>query len=198
MSDVNKSKSRRVETLSVHGVCSGDKTTRPIVQPIHLSTTFERDNDGNTGQFNYTRSNNPNRECLEAKLASIEGADIGIAFSSGLAAINAIFHSVLKSGDHIIIPDDCYHGTTAVLEKIFQRWSIEYSAVDMDNSENVEAAIRENTRLLWIESPSNPLLKIADIRLLAQIAKERKIYIGCDNTFATPLLQKPLKWELIL
>jgi len=193
MSDVNKNTGySHIETIAVHEGYDGDNKTGAVVQPIYLSTTFERDKNGVYGPFNYTRANNPNRETLETKLAAIEGGDIAIAFSSGLAAINAIFHSVLQVGDHLIIPDDCYHGTVSVIEKIFQRWSIEYTEVDMDNEENIEAAIRQNTKLLWLETPSNPRLKIADIRLIASKAKARKILIGCDNTFATPLLQKPL------
>ena len=191
MEEVKSKDSRHVETLSVHGKMETG-ITGAVVQPIYLSTTFERNEKGEFGPFSYTRANNPNREALETKIAAIEGGDIAIAFSSGLAAINAIFHSVLKPGDHIIVPDDCYHGTLSVLRKIFSRWSVEYTEADMTVTQHVESSITSKTKLIWIETPSNPLLKVADIRAIISLAKKRAILVGCDNTFA-PLLQAPLK-----
>jgi cystathionine gamma-synthase len=162
-----------------------------IVQPIHLSTTFQRDLPEKVG--GYTRSGNPNRDTLEKRLAILEQGSEAVAFSSGMAAINAILEVTLKSGDHVIFPDDCYHGTRALLKNIFIKQGIAVTEVDMTEIGNVASAIQSTTRLIWMESPSNPQLKVTDIEALANLAKKKNILTACDSTFATPLFQHPLQ-----
>lgn len=180
-------------TIAVHGGNSAGDQARDISEPIHLSTTFERDKDGSIHSFSYTRANNPNRESVENKIAAIEKSATAIAFSSGLAAINALLENILKPGSHIIIPDDCYHGTRSLINTFLKRWDVRFSEVDMTNVANVEAAIQTSTHLILIETPSNPKLKITDIGAVVSLAKNHGILTACDNTFATPLLQRPLE-----
>ena len=182
-----------VQTIAVHGGDTHNEITNDVIQPIHLSTTFERKKDGSLNEYSYTRSGNPNRLTVENKIAAIEGAVMTVAFSSGLAAVNAIFENVLVSGDHVIMPDDCYHGTRSLLDKFFKRRNITFEQTDMTEVSNIEKLINENTKLIWIETPSNPQLKIADIKAIVTLAKKHNIITACDNTFATPLLQKPLE-----
>ena len=192
---VNKkhTKPNHLTTIAVHGGTSSDDKDRDISQPIHLSTTFERNKDGSIPPFNYTRANNPNRESVENKISAIEGSAAAIAFASGLAAINALLENTLKPGSHLIIPDDCYHGTRSLIETFLKRWDVQFSEVDMTGIANVEAAIQPQTNLILIETPSNPQLKITNIREIVSLAKKHGITTACDNTFATPLLQKPLE-----
>ena len=182
-----------VQTIAVHGGDTHNEITNDVIQSIHLSTTFERKKDGSLNEYSYTRSGNPNRLTVENKIASIEAAVMAVAFSSGLAAVNAIFENVLVSGDHVIMPDDCYHGTRSLLDKFFKRRNITFEQTDMTEISNIEKLINENTKLIWIETPSNPQLKIADIKAIVTLAKKHNIITACDNTFATPLLQKPLE-----
>ena len=182
-----------VQTIAVHGGDTHNEITNDVIQSIHLSTTFERKKDGSLNEYSYTRSGNPNRLTVENKIASIEAAVMAVAFSSGLAAVNAIFENVLVSGDHVIMPDDCYHGTRSLLDKFFKRRNITFEQTDMTEVSNIEKLINENTKLIWIETPSNPQLKIADIKAIVTLAKKHNIITACDNTFATPLLQKPLE-----
>ena len=182
-----------VQTIAVHGGDTHNEITNDVIQSIHLSTTFERKKDGSLNEYSYTRSGNPNRLTVENKIAAIEGAVMTVAFSSGLAAVNAIFENVLVSGDHVIMPDDCYHGTRSLLDKFFKRRNITFEQTDMTEISNIEKLINENTKLIWIETPSNPQLKIADIKAIVTLAKKHNIITACDNTFATPLLQKPLE-----
>lgn len=190
--DNMQKKSKHLTTLAVHGGAASKDGLRDITQPIHLSTTFERDKDGTPHTFNYTRANNPNRESVENKLSAIEGARAAISFSSGLAAINALLENTLKPGSHLIIPDDCYHGTRSLIDTFLKRWDVQFDEVDMTEVAKVEAVIRPETRLILMETPSNPQLKITDIEAVVSLAKKHHIYTACDNTFATPLLQKPL------
>ncbi len=187
-----KQNNSHVQTIAVHGSDTHNETSNDVIQPIHLSTTFERKKDGSLNEYSYTRSGNPNRLTVENKIASIEGAVMAVAFSSGLAAVNAIFENVLESGDHVIMPDDCYHGTRSLLDKFFKRRNISFDQTDMTEIYNIEKLIKKETKLIWIETPSNPQLKIADIKAIVALAKTNNIITACDNTFATPLLQKPL------
>jgi cystathionine gamma-synthase len=182
-----------VQTLAIHAGRLNNEKLGDIVQPIHVTTTFERNQDGSLKDYGYTRSANPNRQTVENKIAAIEGAATAVAFSSGMAAINAIFEIVLEPDCHVIIPDDCYHGTRTLLENFLKRWKVTYDQVDMAVVATVEKSIKPNTRLIWMETPSNPQLKIADIQAITQLGKKNNIYTACDNTFATPLLQKPLE-----
>ena len=183
---------RHLQTLAVHTGYSSSPSSTDIVQPLHLTTTYERNSDGTIGDMLYSRLNNPNRVAVEAKMAAMEGGNDAVAFSSGMAAIHALFEMVLKPGSHVIIPDDCYHGTRALVHKFFARWNVAFSDVDMTKVENVAAAIKENTGFIWMETPSNPQLKITDIAAVVALAKQHGIITGCDNTFATPYLQRPL------
>jgi cystathionine gamma-synthase len=184
--------SERIETLAVHAGLHIDPGTGAVAPPIVLSTTFERQPDGGyTDGFVYTRSDNPNRRSLEACLAALEGGAAAAAFASGQAASAAIFQA-LSAGDHVLLPDDIYFGTKRLVVELLQRWGLAHAIVDMSDLDRVRAGLRPNTRLIWVETPSNPLLKIADIAAIAQIAHEAGALCACDNTWATPLGQRPL------
>lgn len=176
------------QTRAIH---VGYEPSPDVTQPIHLSTTFQREVPEKVG--GYTRSGNPNRDVLEKRLAMLEQGYEAIAFSSGMAAINAVLEITLKAGDHVIFPDDCYHGTRALLKNVFAGKNITLTEVDMTETRNVASAIIPTTRLIWMESPSNPQLKVTDIEALAVLAKNKGILTGCDSTFATPLFQHPLQ-----
>jgi cystathionine gamma-lyase len=164
-----------------------------VAVPIHLATTFARLKASNpTAGYEYTRSLNPTRKALEEKLAALDGARYGLAFSSGLAAASTVIISLLKAGDNVIGFDDLYGGTRRLLSNVFINFGITVSYVDATIPENIEKAIKPETRLIWIETPTNPLLKIADIRAIAQIAKRHGLILVVDNTFLSPYFQKPL------
>ena len=182
-----------IETLAVHAGHEPDRVTGAVTPPISLSTTFERAVDGTyPGGFVYARSGNPNRRALEACLAALEGGAAAAAFSSGQAATAAILQS-LRPGDHVIAPEDSYYGTAELLAEQFAPWGLESTLVDMTNPRLVEAAVRPNTRLIWVETPSNPLIRTSDIAALAEIARRASARVACDNTWATPVLQRPLE-----
>jgi cystathionine gamma-synthase len=179
-----------IETLAVHAGRQVDPATGAVTPPIHMSTTFERAPDGSfpTG-FVYSRSGNPNRSALEECVASLEGGAAAAAFSSGMAAIASVFQT-LAPGDHVIAPQDLYHGTAKLLNETFARWQLRTSYVDMTDPDNVRREVNGSTRLILIETPSNPLLKITDVAAVADIAHRHGIACVCDNTWATPVLQR--------
>jgi cystathionine gamma-synthase len=179
-----------IETLAVHAGRQVDPATGAVTPPIHMSTTFERAPDGSfpTG-FVYSRSGNPNRSALEECVASLEGGAAAAAFSSGMAAIASVFQT-LAPGDHVIAPQDLYHGTAKLLNETFARWQLRTSYVDMTDPDNVRREVNGSTRLILIETPSNPLLKITDVAAVADIAHRHGITCVCDNTWATPVLQR--------
>lgn len=182
----------KIETIAIHAGNSIDEHTKAAIQPITLSSTFERGEDGEyPGGYVYSRADNPNRKSLENVIAQLEGAESAAAFSSGNAAGGAVFQA-LGPGVHIIAPDDMYHGLRNQLLQVFQG-IIEVDFIDLSNLEAVKKGIKSNTKLIWIETPSNPLLKVCDIQAIAQIAKENEILVVCDNTFSTPMLQRPLE-----
>ena len=184
----------KIETQAVHAGRSVDPTTGAVALPIHLSSTFERGPDGEYSRgFSYSREGNPTRKALEQCLAALEGGREALAFSSGLAVATAIVQG-LEPGDHILAPDDVYWGLRKVIGEVFGKWNLETSYVDMSEADAVRAAIRPDTRLIWVETPSNPLLKITDLRAIAALARAAgsKIITVCDGTFATPILQRPL------
>ena len=182
----------RIETLAVKTGMDPDGTSRAIAPPITLSTTFERGEDGSyPGGFDYSRSGNPNRAALEAALAALEGGPEAVAFPSGMAATFSVIFS-LSPGDHVVAADDAYYGTGVLLRESFAERGIEASFVDMTDLDAVRSAMRANTRLVWMETPSNPLIRISDIEAIAGIAREGGAISCCDNTWATPLLQRPL------
>ena len=165
-----------------------------VAIPVHLSTTFACLKAGNpTAGYEYTRSLNPTRKALEEKLAAMEGAKYGLAFSSGMAASATLIISLLKAGDHVIGFDDLYGGTRRLLSDVFVNFNISVSYVDASVPENVEKAIKPETRMIWLETPSNPLMKIADIRAISEISKKHGLILVVDNTFLSPYFQKPLE-----
>jgi cystathionine gamma-lyase len=167
--------------------------TGDVVVPIHLSTTFAREKvNVPTAGYEYTRSLNPTRKALETKLAALENATSGLAFSSGLAAETVLLMALLKSGDHIVAFDDLYGGTKRLFNNIFNNYGIDVTFVDATDASLVENAIVRQTRLIWIESPSNPLLKICDLSKIAEIAAAHKLILVVDNTFLSPCFQNPL------
>ncbi|MDR3267568.1 MAG: PLP-dependent aspartate aminotransferase family protein [Tannerella sp.] len=176
------------EAPNLNPGASGD-----VVIPIHLSTTFARKKvDVPTEGYEYTRSLNPTRKALETKLASLENAAYGLAFGSGLAAEATLILSLLQSGDHIVAFDDLYGGSKRLFNQVFNTYNIEVSFVDATRIEEVEKAIRKETRLIWIESPSNPLLKVCDIQSIAKTAHAKGLLLVVDNTFLSPWFQRPL------
>jgi cystathionine gamma-synthase len=184
-------KSAHFETTCVHAGRHVDPATGAVAPPIHLSTTFERKPDYAPTGYVYGRSANPNRDQLETCLAALEGGTAGIAFASGAAAASAVFQS-LKPGDHVICTRDAYHGVLRILREIMTGWELKVSYVDASDLTALQAAVTRDTRLIWIESPSNPLLKLTDIAAVAEIARRAGAYAVCDSTFATPALQNPL------
>lgn len=189
---MKKDKTYRFETLAVHAGHGVDPATGAVVDPIHLSTTFEREADGTYPRgYLYSRNGNPNRNGLETALAALEGGEVCATFGSGLAAVTAIFQG-LQPGDHVLAPLDIYHGTANVLKHLFAKWQVSASFVDMTQLDVVAAALQPNTRIVWIETPSNPLLQCVDIAALADMAHQAGARAIADNTFASPVLQRPL------
>jgi cystathionine gamma-synthase len=191
-SNMKPGKHYKFETLAVHAGHGVDAATGAVTEPIHLSTTFERDIDGGYSRgFLYSRNHNPNRNGLEAALAAIEGGAGGAAFGSGLAAVTAIFQG-LNPGEHVIAPADIYHGTANVLKHLFAKWGVTASFVDMTDLDQIRAAFTPGTKIVWIETPSNPLLQCVDIAAIAELAHRNSARAIADNTFASPVLQQPL------
>lgn len=181
----------KLETIAIHAGNYTDPSTGAVVQPITLSTTFERGEDGEfPSGFIYTRAANPNRKSLENVLTQLEGGVDACAFSSGNAAGSAVLQA-LKSGSHIIAPDDMYHGLRNLINTVFAGiLTVDY--LDFSDLSAIESTIKPNTKLIWVETPSNPLLKISDIQAIVKLAHENDIIVCCDNTFATPVFQRPL------
>lgn len=181
-----------LETLAVHAGRRIDPSTGAVTPPIHLSTTFERAGDGTyPSGFSYSREENPNRGSLEECLAALEGGKQVLAFASGLAVLTAVLHG-LEPGDHIVAGDDVYYWLRVVVHQVFGKWPIEITYADMSDPDHVSAALRPSTRLIWFETPSNPLMKLADLRAIGVIARRANAISICDSTFATPLVQRPL------
>lgn len=182
----------RIETTAVHAGHATDPATGAVAPPIHLSTTFEREPDGSYRQgLVYGRTANPNRTQLETAVAALEGGGAAAAFASGSAAVYAIVQA-LDPGMHVVAPADCYHGTLKILRELFGRWNIATTFVDMCDHAAVESAMRPETRLLWVETPSNPLVRVFDIAHLAGLAHESGALCAVDNTWATPIATRPL------
>ncbi len=180
------------ETIAVHAGRRADPTTGAVTPPIHLSTTFERAPDGEYPQgFMYARNTNPTRKALEECLAALEGGADAAVFSSGSAAIMSLFQC-LSPGDHVVAPLEAYTGTTKLLRELFTPWGLRASFVDMSDLAAVAAALEPTTKLVWIETPSNPRLGITDIAAVSALAQAVGALVACDNTFATPLGQRPL------
>src|ERR1700719_4124974 len=180
----------KIETIAVHAGHRIDPATGAISPPIYLSTTFERDVEGTYSRgFMYTRNDNPNRKALEEGVSALEGGATAAAFASGTGATSAIFQA-LTPGDHILAHIDAYYGTTRLLREIFVRWGLEADFVDMSDLVAVKKALRPKTKLAWMETPSNPLLKIVDLAAITKIVHEAGALCVCDNTWA-PTIQRP-------
>jgi len=181
------------ETKAVHAGHRVDEETGAVAPPIHLSTTFERTDQGEASHgYSYVRDGNPTQSRLETALAEIEGAQAALVFASGMAA-GATLLEALPRGSHVLLPDDCYYGYLALAKESFQRWGLTFDIVAMEDLAAVRAAVRKETAVIWAESPSNPLLKVVDLAALATIAHEHGARLMADGTFATPALQHPIE-----
>lgn len=181
----------RLETLLAHAGYDPDPQTGAVVPPLNLATTFERI-PGEDPRYIYTRAANPNREQFESLMARFEGGGEAFAFASGMAAISAVFQ-LLEPGDRVVLPNNLYYGVRKVLADVFSRWKLRHDFVDTTSVAAVEEALREPTRLLWLETPSNPLGHITDLRAVSRLAHENGALVAVDGTFTTPLLQRPLE-----
>ncbi|MBX9919497.1 MAG: aminotransferase class I/II-fold pyridoxal phosphate-dependent enzyme, partial [Mycolicibacterium frederiksbergense] len=180
-------------TRAIHAGFRPDPATGAVNAPIYASSTFAQDGVGGLrGGYEYARTGNPTRAALEASLAAVEQADYGRAFASGMAATDCALRAVLRPGDHVVIPDDAYGGTFRLIDKVFTQWGIHYTPVALSDLDAVTAAITENTKLVWVETPTNPLLSIADIAGISEISRRAGAKLLVDNTFASPALQQPL------
>ncbi len=184
-------KDLRLDTLAIHAGQQPDPATGAIMTPVYLTSTYVQDGPGVHKGFEYSRTQNPTRHALQDCLAALEGGRHGLAFASGLAATDAVLH-LLSSGDHVLACDDVYGGTFRIFDKVFRRHGVSFDAVDMTAPENVARALRPNTKLVWIESPTNPMLKLVDLAAIAAIARAHGATTVVDNTFATPCFQRPL------
>lgn len=182
----------RFDTLAIHAGQTPDPTTGAVMPPIHLSSTFAQDGPGKHRGFEYSRTDNPTRRMLEQCLTALESGTAAVAFASGSAS-SATLLETIKLGEHVISSDDVYGGTYRLMQRVVAPRGIQFSRVDMADLDSVRAAITPATRMLWVETPTNPLLKLADIRALAQIAREHRLLLVVDNTFATPVIQRPLE-----
>lgn len=181
-------------TRAIHAGYRPDPATGAVNVPIYASSTFAQDGFGGLrGGFEYARTGNPTRAALEASLAAVEEGAFARAFSSGMAATDCALRAMLRPGDHVVIPDDAYGGTFRLIDKVFTRWDVQYTPVRLADLDAVGAAITPRTRLIWVETPTNPLLSIADITAIAELGTDRSAKVLVDNTFASPALQQPLR-----
>lgn len=183
----------RFETKIVRGNTKPDPTTGSIIPPLYQTATYVLEEVGRDKGFDYTRSANPTRQLMEEHLALIEGGKHGVAFASGMASVDSCM-KLLKSGDHIICSDDVYGGVSRHFNRILVNYGLEFSYVDSSDSENIVRAIKPNTKMVWIETPTNPLLKVTDLKAVGDIAKEHNLIYGVDSTFATPVFLRPLEF----
>lgn len=181
-------------TRAIHAGYRPDPATGAVNVPIYASSTFAQDGVGGLrGGFEYARTGNPTRAALEASLAAVEEGAFARAFSSGMAATDCALRAMLRPGDHVVIPDDAYGGTFRLIDKVFTRWDVQYTPVRLADLDAVGAAITPRTRLIWVETPTNPPLSIADITAIAELGTDRSAKVLVDNTFASPALQQPLR-----
>ena len=179
-------------TDAIHAGYEPDSLYGPINTPIYASTTFAQDGLAQLrGGYEYTRVGNPTVTALEKAVAALEGAEYAVAYSSGMAAIDVILRILLKPGDHIVVSNDAYGGTYRLIQQVFTQWGVENTVVDMTNPEGVAAAVQDNTKAIWVETPTNPMLDIVDIEAIAAVKQQAALVV--DNTFASPYLQKPFE-----
>ncbi len=182
----------RIETRAIHAGQEPDEETGALMTPIYANSTYEQDGPGDHRGYEYSRTGNPTRTDLEDNLASLEGASYGRCFSSGMGSINTVLN-LLESGDHVVTGNDVYGGTHRIFTQVYEDYDLEFTFVDMTDLEAIESAFKENTELLWLETPTNPLMRIVDVEGAAEIAHEHDAICAIDNTFATPYLQRPLE-----
>ena len=185
----------KFSTKAVHAGISPDPSTGAIIPPIYQTATYTLTEVGQTKGFDYTRGSNPTRAVLEDNIAALEGGKYAVSFASGMAAVDAITR-LFSPGDHIISSDDVYGGVVRLFDQVLTRYGMEFTYVDTSDPENVADAIQPNTKMIWAETPTNPLLKVTDLAAVAEIAKENNLLFGVDNTFATPYLLRPLQWDI--
>ncbi|HEX8790670.1 MAG TPA: cystathionine gamma-synthase [Polyangiaceae bacterium] len=184
-------RSAALDTLCIHAGQEPDPLSGAVMTPIVLASTFAQDGPGVHRGYDYSRAGNPTRSALEGCLAALEGAAHAVAFGSGCAATTAVLLT-LKSGDHVLCGDDVYGGTFRIFEKVLKQFGLDATFIDMSDPVRVAEAMRPNTRLVWMETPSNPMLKVFDVARIAELARSRDVPLAVDNTFATPMLQQPL------
>ena len=182
----------RFSTRAIHAGQDPDPVTGSVTVPVYLTSTYQQPGPGKEGKYVYSRTANPTRTALEECLASLEEGRYGLAFSSGMAATTTILLS-LKKGDHVIAGDDIYGGTYRLFEQVLRNYGLQFTYVNPENPDNVEKAIRKNTQLVWIETPTNPLMRIVDIRQISKISKKAHALLVVDNTFMSPYLQNPIE-----
>jgi cystathionine gamma-synthase len=181
-------------TRAIHAGQQPDPTTGSVIVPIYATSTYAQDGVGGLRNgYEYSRSANPTRTALQECLAALENGRYGFAFASGLAASDVVLRAATRPGDHVVLPNDAYGGTFRLLDKVFTQWGIEYTPVDLSDVDAVRAACRPETKLIWCETPTNPLLAVADIAGLAEVAHSAGARLVVDNTFASPYLQQPLE-----
>ncbi len=183
----------KFETALIHAGQEADRSTGSVNIPVYQTSTYKQDGIGRDRGWEYSRTGNPTRKALEDCIAALEGAKYGLAFASGLAAEATACLSLLKKGDHVVSGDDVYGGTYRLFEKVFRKWGLEVTYADSKDPAAFRKAVRRNTRLIWAETPTNPLLNITDIAALAEIAKKAGALLAVDNTFATPCFQRPIE-----
>ena len=180
-------------TRAIHAGQEPDPATGAVIPPVHLTTTYKQDGVGGLrGGYEYSRSGNPTRDALHEALAALEEGTIALAFASGLAAEDTLLRTVCTPGDHVVLGGDAYGGTFRLISRVLSQWGLEHTPADLDDPDALRAAMRPTTRVIWCETPSNPLLTIADIEFTASVAHDRGAVLVVDNTFATPYLQRPL------
>lgn len=190
---MNTDRPRGFDTRAIHAGQAFDPTTGAVIPPIYQTSTYVQDGVGGLrGGYEYSRGGNPTRTALETQLAALEGGAFGLSFASGLAAEDALLRTVLAPGDHVVVGDDVYGGTHRLVRRVHGAWGVEHSTVDTSDLDAVRTAIRPTTKVLWVETPSNPLMKISDIAALAELGHEAGLLVVVDNTFASPALQQPL------
>ena len=182
----------RFDTLAIHAGQQPDPTTGAIMTPVYMTSTYVQAGPGVHKGYEYSRTKNPTRKALEDCLAALEGAKFGAAFGSGCAAADALMH-LLDAGDHVVCSDDVYGGTFRLFDKVFKRAGLEFSFVDLTKIENLERALTPKTKLVWVETPTNPMLKLIDLARVAEVCRKRNVLTVCDNTFMTPFFQRPLE-----
>ena len=183
--------SMKFATRAIHAGQRPDPTTGAIMTPVYLTSTYVQESPGVHKGWEYSRTHNPTRKAYENCIANLEGGKFGFAFASGCAAATTIMH-MLKAGDHVVAMDDMYGGTYRLFDKVFKLSGLEFSFVDLTDTKNARSAIKSNTKMIWLETPTNPTLKLADIKEICAIAREKNILVCVDNTFMSPYFQKPL------